>query len=157
MFGAVVFRGAPYVPTQRRTITAALDLLDLPKNAVIADLGSGDGSFLKAAARRGLRAVGYEINPILCFIAWLRCFNLRPRVVVRLRDFWLTPLPKDTAAIFIFLAGPYMSRFKRKIEREMTGRSKPLLVISNGFAIPGSQPQKIAHGLYLYKFAPKGT
>ena len=73
LFGLVAFRGAPYVPTHRRKIMAALDLMNLKSNDMVVDLGSGDGNFLIAAARRGWRAVGYEINPVLCLISWLRC------------------------------------------------------------------------------------
>lgn len=154
LFGAVVFRGAPYVPTHRRTVEDALDLLNLEQGDLIVDLGSGDGAVLKHAARRGYRAIGYEINPILCAVAYLRCFGERPLVSVRLRDFWISSLPPDTKAVFVFLAGPYMRRFKRKLDDEMRRRNEPLLVVSNGFAIPGVLPKKISKGLYVYELKP---
>ena len=154
LFGLVAFRGAPYVPTHRRKIVATLDMLNLKSNDMIVDLGSGDGNLLKAAARRGLRAVGYEINPVLCFISWLRCWRWHSLVSIKLRDFWLTDLPPDAKAVFIFLAGPYMRHLASKLENEMSKRKRPLLVVSYGYTIPGFAPKDFVDGLYLYELRP---
>jgi hypothetical protein len=154
LFGAVVFRGAPYVPTLRRSVHTGLDMLDLGKNDLIIDLGSGDGVVLKAAAQRGWRALGYEINPLLCIVAWLRCLPYKRQVKVRLRDFWLTELPQDAKAIFVFLAGPHMSHLARKLDAIMQNRHDSLQVVSYGFAIPGYLPKKMAGGMYLYELKP---
>jgi SAM-dependent methyltransferase len=155
LFGAVAFRGAPYVPTHRSTIRDALDLVKLHKGDLVLDLGSGDGSVLLEAARKGYRAVGYELNPILNFVAWLRCWRQRPHVRIHLHDFWIASWPPDTKVVFVFLAGPYMAKLKRKLDAEMAKRSEPLYVISNGFSIPGVLPQKIHKGLYLYKLTSR--
>jgi len=47
-----------------------MKLADLKPNDLVIDLGSGDGLFVIEAARRGAKAVGYEINPILVW--WSR-------------------------------------------------------------------------------------
>ena len=154
LFGAVVFRGAPYVPTLRRSVQHALDLLDLNKDDLLVDLGSGDGVVLKAAASRGWRALGYEINPLLCAVARLRCLPQRGLVSVRWRDFWLAELPHDAKAVFVFLAGPHMPHLARKLSQIMANRSEPLKVMSYGFAIPGYLPKKMSNGLYLYELQP---
>lgn len=155
LFGLVVFRGAPYVPTLAATITKALDLLPLKPGDMVVDLGSGDGSFVKTAAKRGLRAVGYEINPILCAVAWLRCAPVRQKVQIKLRDFWLVDLPSETKAVFIFLAGPHMRHFAKYLHKVMQKRDTPLFLVSNGFAVPGLIPKKTEASLYLYKVLPK--
>lgn len=155
LFGAVVFRGAPYVPTHRRTVTAAIDLLPLNQGDLVIDLGSGDGAVLVAAAKEGYRAVGYDLNPILNFIAWLRCWRNHVHVRIHLHDFWLATWPPDTKAVFVFLAGPYMNKLKRKLDAVMATRTESLYVVSNGFAIPGILPIKIYKGLYLYELKPR--
>lgn len=155
LFGAVAFRGAPYVPTLRHSVHDALDMLDLHQGDLLVDMGSGDGKILKAAASRGLRAWGYEINPLLCFIAWLRCLGQRDRVTIRWRDMWLADWPPDTKAVFIFLAGPFMNHLSRKIDQQIDKRDTPLKILSYGFAIPGYLPKKISNGLYLYEIKPK--
>jgi len=154
LFGAVVLRGAPYVPTLRRGVKDALDLLDLNNDDLIIDLGSGDGNILKAAAQRGYKALGYEINPLLCVVSRLRTLPQRGRITVLWRDFWLAEWPKEAKAAFVFLAGPYMNHLSRKLAQTMNERSEPLVVISYGFAIPGYLPKKISHGFYLYELKP---
>lgn len=150
LFLLVVLRGAPYVPTHRPAVEAALDMMKLPKGSRIIDLGSGDGVFLKAAAQRGYYVTGYEINPILCAISYLRCWKYRDRVSVRWRDFWLTRMPSDTDAVFVFLAGPYLHRLHKKLVRE---RTKPLVVASYGFLIPGAgEPVRSEKALNLYEY-----
>lgn len=149
-FLLVVLRGAPYVPTHRPAVERALDMLDLPKGSVIVDLGSGDGVVLKAAAQRGYRAIGYEINPFLCVVSYVRCWKYRDLVSVRWRDFWLTPLPDDVDAVFVFLAGPYLRKLHKKLHAE---RRRPLSVVSYGFLIPGAgKPVKSANALHLYRY-----
>jgi tRNA1(Val) A37 N6-methylase TrmN6 len=156
LFGAVAFRGAPYVPTHKVTIIAALEMLKpyVKKGGTILDLGSGDGSVLLHAAKNGYKAVGYELNPILSFIAWLRCWRRHLHINIHLHDFWIATWPKDTKAVFVFLAGPYMKKLGRKLDAEMAKRTEPLYVVSNGFAIPGVLPKKISAGLYLYELKP---
>jgi hypothetical protein len=150
VFAFTVLRGAPYVPTHRPSVARALDMLNLPKGSTIIDLGSGDGVVLKMAAERGYNAIGYEINPILCAISYIRCWKYRKQVSVRLRDFWLTKLPEEADAVFVFLAGPYIRRLHRKLQHEHT---HPLQVISYGFLIPGAgEPVASAHALQLYKY-----
>lgn len=155
LFGFIVFRGAPYVPTHRRTTKKVMDILNLKKGDLLVDLGSGDGVMLKAAAIRGVRAIGYELNPILCLLAWLRCYRYKNIVSVKCRDFWFTNLPKDTNVVFVFLAGPFMRSLGRKLKREMKLRKKELRVVSYGFEIPNFKPYKIEDNLFFYKLDHK--
>lgn len=147
-FGGVVFRGAPYVPTHRRAIQKIFKALPLKPGDLIVDVGSGDGTVLKMAARQGFRAVGYEINPILCLVAYLRCWSVRDRVTIYWRDFWLTPLPKDTSLVYVFLATPFMKKFANHIGHQATRRR--FWVASNGFEVPGWVVKEVTGGVYLY-------
>lgn len=150
-FLLVVLRGAPYVPTHKPAVEHALDMLGLPKGATILDLGSGDGVVLKAAAQRGYNAIGYEINPILCIVSYLRCWKYRRQVSVRWRDFWLAGMPEDVDAVFVFLAGPYLHKLHKKLSHEHTRR--PLSVVSYGFLIPDAgKPVKSGNALHLYHY-----
>jgi hypothetical protein len=153
-FLLVVLRGAPYVPTHAGPVKHVFEMLDMPKGSTIVDLGSGDGVLLKAAAKRGYHAIGYELNPFLCLISYLRCWRYRHLVSVRWRDFWLSPLPGDVAAVFIFLSGPYLHRLDRKLSRERPKNAgKPLMVVSYGFLIPGKgKPIKTEQALHLYHY-----
>jgi SAM-dependent methyltransferase len=71
-FAAVIFFGAPYLPTLRPQIQAAFALLELKPGQTLLELGCGDGKVLVAAAEAGYKAVGIELNPILALVAWAR-------------------------------------------------------------------------------------
>lgn len=55
-------RDVPYVPTDEAVVTAMLDLANVHENDVLYDLGCGDGRIVLAAAKRGARAVGVDID-----------------------------------------------------------------------------------------------
>lgn len=154
LFGLTALRGAPYVPTHKRAVETALDMLKLQPSDVVVDLGSGDGVFLRAAAARGLRAYGYEINPLLCLVAWLRCRRQRQLVTVLWRDFWLSELPPETKAVFVFLNGAFMKRLERKLRAAATQRSSDIFVASYGFRLPGCAPLRTDYGVTLCKISP---
>jgi SAM-dependent methyltransferase len=53
----------PYVPTPETVVQRMLDLGKVGKNDYVIDLGSGDGRIAIAAAKRGARALGVDIDP----------------------------------------------------------------------------------------------
>lgn len=152
-FALIAFVGAPYVPTHKAAIVRALDMLPLKPGDRVVDLGSGDGRFLLAAAKRGLRATGYELNPFLYVFSALLCFRFRGQVSIELANFWTKKLPSDTKAVFVFGAGPFMQRLAKKLRQRARG-DKALYVISYGFELPGLKPMANQEGLYMYKLAP---
>jgi SAM-dependent methyltransferase len=56
---------APYVDTVEEDVELILDLADVGPGDYLIDLGSGDGRFVIAAARRGALAHGVELDPDL--------------------------------------------------------------------------------------------
>ena len=52
-----------WVPTPKELIEAMFDLAKVSPNDYVIDLGSGDGPWVIAAAKRGARALGVEYNP----------------------------------------------------------------------------------------------
>jgi SAM-dependent methyltransferase len=53
----------PYEPTAPEVVSAMLDLAEVRPGDVVYDLGCGDGRIVIAAARRGARGVGVDIDP----------------------------------------------------------------------------------------------
>ena len=54
---------APFVPTPPEVVERMLDLAGVTSSDVVYDLGCGDGRIVIAAAQRGARAVGVDIEP----------------------------------------------------------------------------------------------
>jgi len=53
----------PYVPTPPEVVERMLELADVRPEDFVIDLGSGDGRIAIAAARKGARALGIDIDP----------------------------------------------------------------------------------------------
>lgn len=148
-FALVLLVGAPYLPTRKQQAEQALDLLNLKPGELLVDLGSGDGAILVAAAKRGLRAEGYELNPLVFIVSYLRLLPHRRLVRVRCRNFWNVSLPKDTKGVFVFLLDPYMQRLDSKLSQELT---KGARLVSYTFTVPGKKPAKTKQACYLYQY-----
>jgi len=151
IFGFVVFFGAPYVPTRRRHLQQAFDeLYKLGPGDVLLDLGSGDGVVLRAAASRGSKAIGYELNPVLVWISrWLA--RRQPKVAVKVANIWRTPFPEDTTVVYLFGDARDIVRLTRRIEHEARRLGRSLYVISYGFELPGQKAQAATDVHHLYK------
>ena len=145
-FSFVLLYGAPYLPTLSASAEAALDLVDLKPGQTLLELGCGDGKVLIAAAQRGIKVVGYELNPVLALIAWLRTRRYKELVTVRWGNFWTKQWP-PADGIFVFLLDRFMPKLDKKI-MQSTGQSVKL--VSFGFRIPDRDITAERRGVYLY-------
>src|SRR5437868_4204180 len=102
LFGFVVFFGAPYLPTLKKSRTSALDLLELEPGQTILELGCGDGALVLAAAERGLKVIAYELNPILVLVSIIRTWKYRKHVRIIWANYWWHMWPR-TDGIYVFL------------------------------------------------------
>lgn len=153
-FGWVVFRGAPYVPSQSKYIRRAFTLLyPLGPNDTLVDVGSGDGVVLRRAGELGATAIGYELNPILVLVSRLLSYK-KPRISVVLSDFWRTKLPDTTTVVYAFLVTRDVKKMMKKMQSEATRLNKPLHFISYGNVLPEMKPIKHLDAYDLYTFYP---
>jgi 16S rRNA A1518/A1519 N6-dimethyltransferase RsmA/KsgA/DIM1 with predicted DNA glycosylase/AP lyase activity len=147
-FGFVLLRGAPYLPTLKKQIDTALDMLDLNPGQTMLELGCGDGRVLRAAAKRGIKVVGYELNPILVIISRIVTWKYRKNVKVIWGDIWLKEWP-PAEGIFTFLLQKYTSQLNTKIIKTMP---KPVKLVSFAFTITNKKPTREKDGLFLYVY-----
>lgn len=147
-FGGVLAFGAPYLPTLKPQIKQAIQLAELKPGQTLLELGCGDGRVLRAAACQGINVVGYELNPLLALLAWLRTRRYRKHVTIVWGDFWRQEWP-PAEAIFVFLLPRYMSRLDKAIVRY---RQRPVRLISFAFKIPGKRPALQQNGLLVYDY-----
>lgn len=148
IFGFVVLFGPPYIPTLTEQMNEALDLLDLSAGQTMLELGSGDGRVVKAAAKRGWKVVGYELNPILVVISIIWTWPERRQVKIIWGNFWSKEWP-PADGIFNFLLGRQTGKLDRKIKQY---KSRPLKVANFAFRIQGKNPKKESKGVFLYEY-----
>lgn len=107
--------GAPYAPTRALVVKKAFEMLSIGKGDVVVDLGAGDGKILFEASRRGARAYGYELSPIMWAIAWVRA--LGKKVSIRFGNFYNKKF-SDATVIFAFLMPDIMPRVKEWLSHQ---------------------------------------
>ena len=149
-FALVLFVGAPYVPTLSPQTKLALDMVVLKPGETLLELGSGDGKVLIAAAQRGLRVVGVELNPILVLVSRVRTWRYRKQVRVVWGNLWQSDKWPQSEGIFVFLLPKYMKRLDRAISGWHT---KPVKLVSFAFPIPQKAIAKQHElGIYVYEY-----
>lgn len=153
-FGLVVLLGAPYLPAHKKAINDALSLIKPSKNGRVLDLGCGDGKFLVAAAKKGYKCTGYEINIILFLIVKFRLLKHRD-ADVKLGSFWSKDFPKDTEVAYVFLLDKFMNKLDGKMKIEAKRLKKNLSLVSYVFKIPGKKSIKEVGGVRVYEYSIK--
>jgi hypothetical protein len=125
--------GAPFVPAPQAAVEAALTLAEVGPKDTLLDWGAGDGRVIVAAARRGARAVGYELSPFVWVLAWVRLRVTRSRARLRLADASRADL-SDVSVVFLFL----VPRTHAVVARHLRSRLRPgARVITYAFPLPG--------------------
>lgn len=148
LFGLVVIFGPPYLPTRRQQVETALDLLALKPGQTMLDLGSGDGRVLRAAAKRGWKAVGIELNPVLVLVSKISTWRYRQQVrVIWGSYFSVAWLP--AAGIFTFMLGRQMAELDKRLN---VWPHRPVRLASFAFEIPGKKPITKKDGVFLYNY-----
>lgn len=132
-------RGAPFVWSSHGKLQALFRSGGLlaehaprrPRHLV--DLGSGEGSVVRAAVRQGgfARATGYETNPFLLGYSRLRSLG-RSTERHHLLDWRCAPLG-DADVVYIYGIPPVMPLFAEKC---LTDCARDALVVSNGYPLP---------------------
>ena len=153
LLGRPIVRGAIYFPTSHIQVDLMIRMAALKRGDLIVDLGSGDGRLLIACASRGIRAEGYEINPILVLLSRrrIRQAGVKALATVHWRSFWRVNLePYDT--VFIYGIPYIMDSLGRKLERELRPGAK---VISNAFSFPGWVSSAKEGKISLYVTIPR--
>ncbi len=144
-----IVRGAIFFPSSVRNVEVMMNVASLRRGDRIADLGSGDGRILIACAQQGIRAEGYEINPILVFLSRraIRKARVEHLAAVHWKSFWRVDLaPFDT--VFVYGMDHIMGGLQKKLEHELRLGTK---VIANVFPFPGWTPAAQRGNVYLYE------
>lgn len=140
--------GAPYLPTLTPQVKAALELAGLKPGNTLLELGCGDGRVVLAAAKQGITVVGYELNPLIALVAWIRTRRYRHLVTIYCADFWRQTWP-PADAVFVFLLPKYMKKLDKKVIQQS---KNPIKVVSFAFKIPEHPVAAELNGVFLYQY-----
>ncbi len=143
-----IFKGAAFIPSSHIKVEKMLDLAQLKADELVLDLGSGDGRILVAATRRGARAIGIEINPLLClasrFIIMLGGYR---NVTIRRESFWDVNL-SEVDVLTVYLVPQRMEELHTKIKAEMKKGSR---VVATQYPFPNWEYDSNDGTIYLYR------
>lgn len=95
----------PYVPTPRPVVERMMQLAEVRASDYLIDLGSGDGRIALAAAQRGARALGVDIDPYRVneAISAAQLAGLQNRASFRRQDLFDTPIHEATVVAMYLL------------------------------------------------------
>jgi SAM-dependent methyltransferase len=130
----------PFVVTPTDVVKAMLDLAEVTDKDTVYDLGSGDGRIPIAAAGRGAKAVGIELDPKLADESRqrVRDAGLADRVTIRRGDIFKHDLTPATVVTM------YLKPLVNKQLRPQLDQLKPgTRVVSHMFSMPGAKPAKV--------------
>lgn len=141
------YKGAPFVRSRKDKVRTMIELAGIKPAEFVIDLGSGDGTLVIEAAKRGAKAVGVEFNP---FLVWYSRYQIRRHKNLRAKiireDLYNYPL-HDADIIFVYLLPETLNRLKGKLEKEVKPGTR---IVSNAFPIPGWIPAKEKDNVFLY-------
>ena len=133
---------APYVPTPQEVVDRMLELAQLREGDVVYDLGSGDGRIvITAAARYGVKAVGFEISPNLVKISRdnVKDAGLEHLVEIREEDIRTVDLAPASVVTLYLYPGANL-RLRSMIRRQLKPGSR---VVSHQFTMGTWKPDQV--------------
>ena len=146
-FGLGAVFGAPWVPAFKQDFDELFKLAKVGPDCQFIDLGCGDGKVMLAAAQAGAEVTGYEINPIMWLIAWLRLLPYGQRAHVYLGSYWGQNLSKYDV-IWLYLIDHQMDRMTKKLKSELKPNTR---IISYIFKFPGIQALAKTRNSFVYR------
>ena len=129
---------APYVPTPEDVVERMLDLAEVKQGDVVYDLGCGDGRIPIAAARRGAKGVGVDIDPqrIAESNANAKAAGMTDRVEFLVQDAMTVDLSPATVVTLYLL-----SSSNAKLRPILTKQLKPgARIVSHAFSMGSLWP-----------------
>ncbi len=131
--------GLPPVSTNPERIRRALELANLQPDETLYDLGCGHGRVLIMATREfNAHAVGVEVGPVQCAVAWVNALRngVRSKVHIEAGDFYKSDL-RQADVVYMYLTSSHAGRIQKKLEKELRSGAR---VVTVSFDLEGWQP-----------------
>lgn len=147
--------GAPFVPMEAEVVEGVMRIAEVKPGEIFYDLGSGDGRLVIAAALRGARACGVEIDPLRALYSrfWIWLLRLGKNARIIRSNFFDVDL-SGADIVCLYLLQETNEKIQSKLEKELRPGAR---IVSVAFTFPGWMPEKIdpngtVYGpIYLYR------
>ncbi len=143
------FIGAPYEGIKEKPLKEMIKIANPKKDDLILDLGSGDGRVVIEFAKKGIGAVGFEINPFLVIYSKrkIKKLGLEKLAKIHWKNFWKENF-KKFSIITTFQYFTISKKLENKILKECKKGTK---IISHYWKFPNLKIEKEKEKIYLYK------
>jgi tRNA G37 N-methylase Trm5 len=143
----------PFVPTPQEVVDKMIELAGVKKGDTVYDLGSGDGRIVITAAKKGARAVGFEIDGDLVKESRenIRKAGVQNLAEVRQQDI-LTVDVSPASAVTMYLLPDVNLKLKPTLLSQLKPGSR---VVSHAFDMGDWKPDKTerVNGRTVYLWA----
>lgn len=131
----------PFVPATGTQLENVFSVLK-GRSGSLVDIGSGDGRIVIAAAKRGFKAVGFELNP---WLVWYSRYKAWREGVHHTTSFYISDLWKvsfsEYTNVVIFGVPQMMEQLEVKLQTELQSSAK---VVACRFPFPTWTPNDVA-------------
>lgn len=130
----------PFVPTPQEVVDKMIELAGVKKGDVVYDLGSGDGRIVITAAKKGARAVGFDVDGNLVKESRenIRKAGVEDRAEIRQQDILTVDL-SGASVVTMYLLPDVNLKLKPHILNQMKPGSR---VVSHAFDMGDWKPDK---------------
>ena len=130
----------PFVPTPQEVVDKMIDLAGVKAGDVVYDLGSGDGRIVITAAKKGARAVGFDVDGSLVKESRenIRKAGVEERAEIRQQDILTVDL-SGASVVTMYLLPDVNLKLKPHILSQMKPGSR---VVSHAFDMGDWKPDK---------------
>ncbi len=145
-----------YVPTPHQVVSKMLDMAKVAKGDVVYDLGCGDGRIVVAAAKRGAKATGWDINPerVKEALENVEKNNVGQNAKIIHDDIFTLDL-SGANVVTLYLLTSLNEKLIPQLEKLKPGSR----IVSHDFSMPGVKPDEVvefdetdgnSHTIYLW-------
>ncbi len=131
----------PFVPSPQEVVDRMIELAGVKKGDVVYDMGSGDGRIVIAAAKKGARAVGFEIDGDLVKESRenIRKAGVQNLAEIRQQDI-LTVNFSQASVVTMYLLPDVNLKLKPNLLKQLKPGSR---VVSHSFDMGDWKPDKV--------------
>ena len=131
----------PFVPSSQEVVDRMIELASVKKGDLVYDMGSGDGRIVIAAAKKGAKAVGFEIDGDLVKESRenIRKAGVQNLAEIRRQDILSVDF-SAASVITMYLLPDVNLKLKEKLLRQLKPGSR---VVSHSFDMGDWPPDKV--------------